>query len=329
MKIHFFDREIIPTRISIEKVFSILKTELVKRNYIVKSFANPYPLPKMLYSLWYFKNRQGDINHITGDIHWACLLLNKNKTVLTIHDNVGVRSYQSKIKKNLYLLLWLYLPVLKLKYITVISQKTKDELIQFYPSAEKKIRVIYNPLTNVIFYREPLEKKAEDFKLLVIGTRENKNLERILEATQNLNCQILIIGETNKTQNEKIRESKARIITKDFVSDDELLEYYKNSDLLCFPSLYEGFGMPIIEAQSNGCAVLTSEIEPMRSIAGNAALLVDPYDVKDIRNKIVFLQNNHKKKSELIINGYKNAENFLPEKIAQQYINLYNEILNG
>nr|WP_314494050.1 glycosyltransferase family 1 protein [uncultured Chryseobacterium sp.] len=330
MKIHFFERRIIPTRISIEKVFSIIKLRLIEENITVKTFKNPYSsLFKMLNAMWYFKNNQGDINHITGDIHWVCYLLNSDKTILTIHDIVGVSNYKSKIRKNIYLLLWVYLPLIKLKYITVISQKTKDEILEFYPAAEKKIRVIHNPLTNKIFYRETIMKKPEDFKLLIVGTRENKNLERILDATKFLNCEIFIVGETNEAQRKKIAESKARITINEFVSDNILLELYKTCDILCFPSLYEGFGMPIIEAQSNGCAVITSNIEPMKSLALDSALFVNPYDVEDIRNKIVYLQKNEEKRKELTDRGYSNAENFLPEKITQQYINLYKEVLNG
>lgn len=329
MKIHFFDRQVIPDRISIEKVFSVIKNELVRLDYNIKSIENPYPLNMMLKTMVFFKKNQGDINHITGDIHWACLFLDKNRTVLTIHDIVGIRNYRSKLKRQLYLLLWVYLPLKKLKFITVISQKTKDELLKFYPSVENKIRIIHNPLTYDLFYRETIPKKPENFKLLIVGTRENKNLERILDATNQLSCDIVICGETNEVQNIKIKESTANIVQKKFVSDKELLELYKTSDILCFPSLYEGFGMPIIEAQSNGCAVITSDLEPMKSIAGDSALLIDPLSVEDIRNKILLLQNNFEKRKMLVIKGYKNAENFLPHKITEKYLNLYKEILNG
>lgn len=331
MNIHFFERKVVPERISIEKVFSVIKVKLSEKSFGVKSFENPYPsLSQMLKAMWYFKNHQGDINHITGDIHWACLFLNPDKTVLTIHDNVGFVNYRSGIKRKLYFLLWLYLPLKKLKYITVISQKTKDELLEFYPIAKDKIRVINNPLTAAVFKRNPIMKNnAEDFRILIVGTRENKNVDRILDALENIKCSIDIVGETNDFQNEKINRMDAKIDIHNFVSDKELEYLYRKSDILCFPSLYEGFGMPIIEAQANGCAVITSNIEPMISVAGNGAVFVNPKDVSDIEAKINLLIGDFELRCNLIENGYQNAQRFLPEAITEQYINLYKEILNG
>ncbi len=328
MKIHFFKRQLLPKTISIEKVFYIVKSELIKKNFSVSSFENPFPLSRMLQGMWFFRKNQGDINHITGDIHWACLLLNRNKTVLTIHDNVGVKAYASSWKNKLYLMIWLYLPVWKLKYITVISQKTKDEILNYCPGAEKKIRVIHNPLTSDLFERRAELKEAKDIKILIVGTRANKNIERILTASKNLDCHVTIVGETNAEQNKLISESKAAISITGFITDAELDQLYRTSDILCFPSLYEGFGMPVIEAQASGCAVITSNIEPMISISADAALFVDPLDENDILNKLILLINDLNMRKSLVEKGYINAKRFLPEEITQQYINLYKEIAN-
>lgn len=327
MNIHFFDRKIDPSRISIEKVFNVIKKQLIVLNYNVTSYENPYALSRMVKSLFYFKRNQGEINHITGDIHWACLLLDKNKTILTIHDLVGVQNYKSPLKKKIYLFFWLYLPMWRLKYITVISQKTKNEILEYYPSAKSKITIIPNPLTIEFYDRKNTENARTDFTILVVGTRENKNLNRILQAVQDIACNLIIVGAVSPEQNFLISQLKAKVVVKSFVSDTTLQHLYRTSDILCFPSLYEGFGMPILEAQASGCVVLTSNIEPMITVAGNAGILVDPYSVTDIKEKLRLVLNDNKFREDLILKGYVNAKKYLPEVIAEKYLNIYKEVL--
>ena len=329
MKIHFFDRKTEPGRNSIEKVFAVIKNELVRSKKVVSTFENPYGLGSLLKSLFYFKARQGDINHITGDIHWACLFLDRNRTVLTIHDLVGIKNYNSYFKRQLYLLLWLYLPLWKLKYITVISEKTRDEILQYCPNAAAKIRVIPNPLTLDLFYRKFNGETSENPKILVVGTRENKNIDRIIEATMDLRCIITILGPLTSRQLSRMSESHTEFISKSFITEIELQNLYRSSDLLLFPSLYEGFGMPIIEAQASGCAVITSSIKPMSEVAGDAALFVDPMDVADIRNKINQLISDSTLKNKLVAKGYINAAKYQPAIVANQYLDLYKLMLHS
>jgi len=330
MNVHFFERYFIPHRISIEKVFSVIKGDLATRGVQHKTFQNPWhSLSKMVNAMLYFKNNQGEINHITGDIHWACLLLKSKRTILTIHDVVGFQEYQPGLKRNLYMFFWFYLPLRKLKYITVISQKTKNELITIYPNIEHKIRVIPNPLTVNVFNREPIDKKGFDLEILIVGTRENKNVPKIIEALKDIECMLTIVGKLDLAISEKLSGIKPIIKQYDFVSDNELDEIYSKSDILCFASLYEGFGLPIIEAQAKGCAVLTSRIEPMISVAGEGAAFVDPLDAEDIRSNLLSLMNNFDLRSDVVKKGYENVMKFSAGKIADQYLEIYKEILNG
>lgn len=326
MKIHIFNRKAEPGRNSIEKVFDVIKKELVRSKKVVSTYENPYGLGSLLKSLFYFRARQGDINHITGDIHWACLFLDRNRTVLTIHDLVGIKNYDSYLKKRLYLLFWLYLPLWKLKYITVISAKTRDEILQYCPSAAGKIRVIPNPLTLDLFYRKLSGGSSTTPQILVVGTRENKNIDRIIEATMDLRCIITILGALTSSQLSRMSESHTEFISKSFITEIELQNLYRSSDILLFPSLYEGFGMPIIEAQASGCAVITSSLKPMSEVAADAALFVDPMDVADIRNKINQLLSDSTLKNELVEKGYINAKKYVPAEICKQYLSLYEEM---
>lgn len=325
MEIHFFERHPTEGQISIEKLFSVLYRQLEDQNIKFKVIKNPFPLKQLGKAMWFFKRNQGDVNHITGDIHWACLLLDRHKTILSIHDLVGLHQYTG-LKRYLYYLLWVYLPVKKLKYITVISDKTKNEILKYIPSAENKIHVISNCVTVPILEHNDISLQRK-LKLLVVGTRTNKNVERILEALTGIEAEILIIGKLEVSHNTFIEQNNLHVSNFNNISDEDLAEKYYQSDILLFPSLYEGFGLPILEAQAQNCCVITSGISPMKEIAGNGALLVDPFSVKEIRDAVLKLIHSEEKRKELIKNGKENIRKYSPEKISQQYINLYHQII--
>ena len=101
--------------------------------------------------------------------------------------------------------------------------------------------------------------------------------------------------------------------------------YYQNALCLIYPSLYEGFGMPILEAFNNGCPVLLSDINIFHEIAGNAGLYFDPRDGEDLVTKAKALINNHQLRSELINQGRTILENFSWQKSAMKTIEVYNK----
>ena len=125
--------------------------------------------------------------------------------------------------------------------------------------------------------------------------------------------------------------TKYKINYKNYValSNKEVLKRYVASDLLLFPSLYEGFGMPILEAQAVGRPVITSNLNPMNFVGGNAALYVNPRSVKSIRNGIIKLISNKHLRDKLINNGFKNIKRFNKNEILQKHLNCYYNILNN
>lgn len=327
MKVHFFERQLIRDQISIEKLFGIIQQELTIKGVDIRIFKNPYPLKKMLAAMWYFRKNQGEINHITGDIHWAALLLDPNKTVLTIHDTVGLETLRGW-KRKLYLELWLKLPLKKVRYITVISEKTRQEIISELPWAQKKLRVIPNCVTADITSDIRSTHNAIP-RILIIGTRANKNLERIIPALKGLKVEVTIVGKLSEKQEELLHQHAVIFSGFENLSDIEIADLYDASDILCFPSLYEGFGLPILEAQARNCAVITSDRSPMKEVAGDAALLVDPEDPEQIRGALLKFIEEPELYRSLINHGKVNVKNYLPAEIAQKYIDLYNEIISN
>jgi glycosyltransferase involved in cell wall biosynthesis len=107
---------------------------------------------------------------------------------------------------------------------------------------------------------------------------------------------------------------------------NELVQVYQESDLVAFVSTYEGFGMPIIEANATGRAVVSSNTTSMPEVAGNAACLVDPFDAQSIRTGIERVIHDTAYRNALIENGYRNAARFTSEVIGQAYLDIYEEM---
>jgi glycosyltransferase involved in cell wall biosynthesis len=162
------------------------------------------------------------------------------------------------------------------------------------------------------------------FKILVVGTSNRKNIKTIYSIASKLNNLLFIfVGHFDNFLNLK------NLIIKPNVSDLELEELYKTSDLLLFPSLTEGFGLPILEAQYFGLPVITSNKEPMRSVSGsNGAILVNPYVEIEIINAILDITKNPRMADQIINFGKENIKKYHISKIIQKYSNVY-ELVNN
>lgn len=325
MKVHFFERKPINGQISIEKLFLIIKSQLKDLGMEIVTFKNPYSLKGMLKSLWYFYKNQGEVNHIAGDIHWVALVLNPKKTVLTIHDLVGLQ-YLKGIRKKIYYFYWIYLPIKRLNYITVISEKTKNEIVELLPWASQKIIVIPNCLT-IPTSKDFKKNKNDKSKFLIVGTRSNKNIDNSIKALNGIDGELSIVGEINHEQKKYLESNNINYNLHVDINETRLIELYKESDILLFPSFYEGFGLPILEAQAYQCIVITSNISPMKEVAGNGAILVNPNSINEINEAIINLQKNDFLKEKLISNGLINIKKYDPQQIASQYRDLYLKIL--
>lgn len=329
MKVNYFFREYHQHQVSIEKLFNTIIDFVSTSGFSTTKVINPYSLSikGIVKALFFFKNNQGDINHITGDIHWAGLLLDKSKTILTVHDLVGMNQY-SGLKKWLYFILWVYLPIKRLKYVTAVSEKTKNEILKFIPSAKLKIKVIPNFILLPIKSHNNENIYFDKLNVLIVGTRENKNIERTLEALIDIDVNINIIGKLSDNQKMVIKKNHLKIINKIEISEEELILEYSKANILCFASLYEGFGLPILEAQAQNCCVITSNISPMKEVANDGALLVNPQDVSDIKKAILELINNKEKRLDLIIRGKNNILQYSKDIVCNRYLEFYKEIIS-
>jgi glycosyltransferase involved in cell wall biosynthesis len=222
---------------------------------------------------------------------------------------------------------WIYLkaPVRKANSITVVSEATKAELIRYTGCNEKKITVI--PVSvNEIFKPVPKKFNKEYPVILQLGTASNKNLSRLIEALQNISCHLVIIGDVEPADLKKLGIYKIQYSIKANLSLEALYNEYIYCDILAFVSTYEGFGMPIVEANQVERAVLTSNISSMPEVAGDSACFVDPFDVDDIRKGLVKLIQDDVYREQLVINGRRNCSRFQPMAIADAYYAIYQKM---
>ena len=174
-----------------------------------------------------------------------------------------------------------------------------------------------------------IKKKNNKPEILIVGTSENKNIERIINSLKNLNINLSIIGNLSKKQ--KYLLTKNNINFKNYVgiSLKSLINKYIKCDILVLTSVYEGFGLPILEAQKIGRPVITSNIQPMKYVAGKGALFVNPKKINNIRTAVKILINNYKLRRNLINKGFKNVERFKKSEIISSYEKYYNSLLKN
>lgn len=311
---------------SIERVFNTVLDELKDNQYINKICVKNYrtnPGTILLNMFYVYKNR-GSVNHITGDIHYCTLFLPTAKTILTIHDLVLLKSNKG-FKRQFFWFFWYYLPVRKAKYITCISETTKQELIKSVKCDPSKIIVIYNPVSNN--YRFIDKEFYRKFPVILhIGTRSNKNLERVIQALNDIPCELRIIGNLDQNQLSLLRKYSINFSNVSNITDQQMVEEYIKCDIVSFPSTYEGFGMPIIEGQATGRVILTSNVNPMAEIAKDSCILVDPFNVDSIRQGFLSIINDDQLRKHYIKKGHENISRFSQSKIAAEYLNLYSMV---
>lgn len=329
--IHFNRRPRPGFNYSIESIFEQLRHDLENRvSFSVKTsrFFNTGYVSK-LYNILEaaLRQKKDSISHITGETYFLNLLMQKKRVVVTIHDCRFMERKRGLTKK---IIQWLYLtgPVHNSSFVTAVSEITKKDIVRYTHCNPEKIIVIPNPIQSIFI---PVPKCFNKTKpvLLQIGAAENKNLSRLTDAIKSIPCTLVLVGDVATNDLHKLKENKIDYIIKKNLNNDELYKEYINCDIVTFVSTFEGFGMPIIEANSVERAVITSTISSMPEVAGDAACLVNPFDVTSIREGIKKIIHDDIYREQLIENGRANRLRFDATAIASQYYQLYLKIAGG
>lgn len=311
---------------SIEKVFSLIEPFLKNKVSLRKAFMprHKISLSTLIKNLRFVAKLRADVYHVTGDIHYAVFGLPTRKTILTIHDCVFM--YQAHgLKRLLLYYLFLKWPVKKSALITTVSEKSREDIIRFTKCAPEKVIIIADPYDERITF-QPYQFNKQRPVLLFVGITPNKNLFRVIEALEGIQCELHIVGKIPVAEREQLQKRNIAFKESYNLSDEELRRAYASADMVLFPSLFEGFGLPIIEAQQTGRPVITSNLSPMKDVAGNDACLVDPFSVKSLREAIIRVIEESEYRERLIKQGLKNAELYRPDRIANSYFELYQRL---
>lgn len=243
---------------------------------------------------------------------------------------------------------WTSYSVKKARKVVTISKSSKFDIIKEYKIPEEKIEVVY-PGIKPAAYPKPHVYNMNTIKakfgisnnyILFVGTLQpRKNISGLIEAFSKVSTnrkvpkdlQLVIVGKKGwlyeeilkKPQELKIEE-KVKFL--DFVSDDELTMIYKNAICFVLPSLYEGFGLPVLEAMKHECPVITSNVSSLPEAGGEAALYVDPLDINDISEKIQKVITDKNLRDKLVEKGKKQISKFSWEKTAKETLKVLEDV---
>lgn len=296
------------------------------------------------------EREKADVIHFP--YNWSFPFRKKMPSVLTIHDVIPFTFREAMGHcRNLFL----YKPGIRKAsrlndVIVTVSEFSKQDIVKKVGVPPEKLKVIHNGLREPSKPDAAIEKELENrfdlrngFILNVGGIHERKNIVRLVRAFSKLVNQhkypgkLLITGSISGAPYQRkmknlcdaaVKEAgmEERIVFTGFISDEELDTLLMRADFLIYPSLYEGFGIPILEAMQMGTPVITSNITGTREVAGDAAVLIDPYDVDEMTEKMSRVLVDEKLREELSGKGKERASLYSWKRTAEEYLELYGEL---
>lgn len=265
--------------------------------------------------------------------------------VVTVHDLSYFYYPDEFLKKDLYTLTeWTKYSVNNAQKIIAVSKTTKKDVMKFYNVPEEKIEVVYNGYdksakfkvqsSNLLMKLKLKEKKY----ILYVGTLQpRKNLPVLINAFVKFSktytdYKLVFVGKKGWLYDEIFKTIRAlkledTVIIPGYLPDEEVKELYKNAMCFVLPSLYEGFGIPILEAMSHGCPVISSFSSSLPEIGGDACLYFDPKNSDDLFDDLIRLTENESLRKDFTKKGYERVKQFSWKKCGEETLNVIQNIL--
>jgi glycosyltransferase involved in cell wall biosynthesis len=280
--------------------------------------------------------------------HYVLPVLTRCPSVVTIHDCIHLMfpQYLPNRAAYVYARASIWSAARKSTRILTVSESSKRDILRFFDVPPEKITVIYNAIDER-FRQQPSDDEVirvqerfqlhGDFVMYAGNVKPHKNLERLIEAFHlvrheaGLDVKLVVIGDEVSKYAELRRAVHRHNLHKyvrflGFMPDETLAVLYRLAAVFVFPSLYEGFGLPPLEAMASGAPVVTSNVSSLPEVAGDAALLVDPYDPRAIADGIRRVLTDPALHAGLRERGLRRAAEFSWEQSVQRVRDIYREV---
>ena len=309
---------------------------------IVQADFPIYGLKEQLFMSRIINNKNIDLMHFT---HYTIPIMYSGNMVVNVHDLIHIvyPEYLPSKFALLYAKFMIGSACKKAKRVITISEYTKKDIIKYFQTESKKISITYLAAGDIFkpssIIAEDMKKKYGKYFLYVGAIRPHKNILFLLESfiklkkEKNILHKLVLIGKGKIPYINHVRKKisdyslQNDVLIIEEIKQEELVSFYCGADIFLFPSLYEGFGLPPLEAMSCGCPVISSNTSSLPEVVGDACILVDPNNMKNFTDSIYNVIINENLKKELIKKGFERLKLFSWEKTAKETVNIYKEVL--
>lgn len=312
--------------------------------FTYKVVSGPFLWSQIFLPFALLKNRfsRNRIDVFFSPAHYAPRL-SPCPVVVTVHDVAYLHFPNEFLKKDLYQLKnWTEYSVRKAKKVIAVSKATKKDVMTHYGIADRDIEVVYNGFEKNIELEQaipPVPPVKSPYVLYVGTIQPRKNINTLIRAFTLFNkshpdYNLVITGKKGWLFDEIFKEARDlylnnKIVFTGFVSDEELVYLYRHAFCFVLPSLYEGFGIPLLESMSFGAPAISSYASSLPEVGGEAALYFDPNDVKDLAGRLEVLHSDKKLRRELINKGAERIKQFSWTTCAQNTLQVLQAVGNG
>ena len=312
-------------------------------NFSVRLLPPPTPLVRVpVYLTYELFRRPVDVLHVQYTAPPFCRI----PIVVTIHDLAFERMPETFTRRGSFQLkLTVRWTAKKAAKVATVSEYSRQDLLDIYKLPPEKVVVTYNGVESSFTPQPLVQNEAEevrrrfgvsrDFVLAVGSLQPRKNLVRLIRAyarlrseREDFRSQLVIVGRKLWLAGEIFDEVKRQrwaddVIMTGYVADEDLPALYRAARAFVYPSLFEGFGLPPLEAMACGTPVVTSDVSSMPEITGDAALLIDPNDEGALANALIEVVNNDRLRADLREKGIAQAKKFTWRDAAEKTLRLY------